>query len=143
MYSMLLSASSLCAELIISNNFPLFQMVITVRTINTLQHNISYGRTWIKLSTTSVDQFTLKDKHWLNSWLTHLSTVSSSSCTWGKQGMKFHSDFVYTRNMLINIANNQTLNKTSFITTDTNFPVQGPYFPFLYEFLQIFFPSNI
>lgn len=46
------------------------------------------------------------------------------------------TDFVYTRNMLINIANNQTPNKTYLITTITNFPVQGPY---LYELLHNIF----
>lgn len=50
MYSILLSASSLSEELIISNNFALFQMVIIVGAVNTV-HYISYGRTWIKLST--------------------------------------------------------------------------------------------
>lgn len=44
MYSILLSASSLSEELIISNNFALFQMVIIVGAVNTV-HYISYGRT--------------------------------------------------------------------------------------------------
>lgn len=71
MYSMLLSASSLCAELIISNSFAFFPMVIIVGTINAV-HYISYRGVWIKLSTTVCFSKAWINSHWNNSTCTDL-----------------------------------------------------------------------
>lgn len=138
MYCILFSASSLCEELIISNNFALFQTVIVV--------GLSILCTTSVTELNKVLQFVFL-KAWINShW--NISTYNDLFPGWPtfpqfpvlpvhKESKEVSlTDFVYTRTTLINVANNQTPNKTYFITPDTNFPVQGPY---LYELLQNIF----